>query len=122
MAAQPPIMALPLDLQMMILDRLSWSDYVAFAFAGYHNLQYRHADRFPQMTRLRLRMIRTSNYTNDPLTLLPNEMIENIACFVDKRTLMSWALAHYPTLCCRRLVPALTVENCSQLFLAWLRT
>lgn len=122
MATQSAILALPLDLQMMILDRLSWSDYVAFALAGYHDLQYRHADRFPQMTQQRLRMIRaTPTFTTDPLMLLPNEMIEYIACYVDRRTLMSWVLAHYPTLSLRQLVPALTTENIGQLYLAWLR-
>jgi hypothetical protein len=123
MATQPPIIALPLDIQMMILDRLSWTDYVAFALAAYHDLRYRHADRFPPMTQVGLRMIRlTTVWTNDPLHSLPNEMIEYIARFVDRKTLMSWVFAHYALLSSRQLVPALSVENnCSQLFMAWMR-
>ena len=122
MATQASILALPLDLQLMILDRLSFRDYVAFALAGYHNLQFRHADRFPRMSQRRLRMIRSRpTFTTDPLMSLPNEMIEHIACYVDRRTLMSWALAHYATLLHHDLVPALTMENAGQLYLAWFR-
>lgn len=123
MAMHSAILALPLDLQMMILDRLPWVDYVAFALAGYRELQYRHADRFPSITQQRLRMIRTtSRFTTDPLMSLPNEMIAHIACYVDRKTLMSWVLAHYPTLSSRQLVPAPTEESTGQLYLSWLRT
>jgi hypothetical protein len=122
MTARSTILALPLDLQIIILDRLPVSDYVAFALAGYHDLQYRHADRFPQITRLRLRMIKSiPPPANDPLRNLPNEMIEHIARYVDRKTLMSWVFAHYPTLAMRQLVPALTDESMGQLYLAWLR-
>jgi hypothetical protein len=122
MAAPLTILGLPLDLQLLILDCLTWGDYVAFALAGYHDLQYRHADRFPHVTRLRLRLIRTMPIAGtDPLMQLPNEMIENIAKYISRRTLMNWVFAHYPTLTARQLVPALTAQNMSQLHLAWLR-
>ena len=122
MASQSDIMALPLDVQMLILDCLPWGDYVAFALAGYRDLQYRHGDRFPAMTLKRLRRMRTSPiFTTDPLVSLPNELIVHIAEYVDRRTLMSWILAHYPTLSQRQLVPALTRANIGQIYLAWLR-
>jgi hypothetical protein len=122
MASQPTILALPLDLQLLILDRLPWSDYVAFALAGYHDLQFRHADRFPQITALRMRLIKSMPVPgDDPLGHLPNEMIEHIVKYVDRKTLMSWAFAHYPTLAVRQLVPALTAETTGQLYLSWLR-
>lgn len=122
-ASQATILTLPLDLQMLIMDHLTWIEYVAFALAGYCNLQYRHADRFPAMNQHRLRMIHEvpSNITTDPLAGLPTEMIALIACRVDRRTLMSWVFAHYPTLVSRGLVPRLTLANAGQLHLAWLR-
>ena len=116
-------MSLPLDLQMMLLDNLTWQDYVAFALAGYSDLQLRHADRFPRITRYMLAVLRSTSAANmnDPLSTLPNEMIEHIARYIDRRALMNWVFAHYPTLSARRLVPPMTWRNVTQIYLAWLR-
>lgn len=118
MVAQITVMALPLDLQLLIWDHLTWIDYVAFALAGYHGLRYRHADRFPSICRIRIKMINSDAQSEcDPLNRLPNELIEHIATFVDRKTLMSWVFAHYPVLELRQLVPALTAETLGQLCL-----
>lgn len=122
MSAPLTLLGLPLDLQFMLLDRLPLCDYVSLALAGYYELHRRHANLFPVITRSLLHSIRTIP-TSDPLTALPNEMIENIAKYLDKRTLMSWVFAHYQTLATSNppLVPTLTRENMSQLYLSWVK-
>lgn len=122
MSVPPTLLGLPLDIQFMLLDRLPLYDYVSLALAGYYELHRRHANLFPAITRSLLRSIRTLP-TADPLTALPNEMIENVAKYLDKRTLMSWVFAHYQTLATSNppLVPTLTSENISQVYLSWVK-
>jgi len=122
MSTPPTLLNLPIDIHLMILDRLSLCEYVSLALAAYHDLHLRHANLFPAMARNRLRMIRTMP-SSDPLTRMPNEMIENIARYMDRSTLMGWVFAHYQTLATSNppLVPRLTRENMQQLYLSWLK-
>jgi hypothetical protein len=106
------------------MDNLALTDYVNFALAAYVNLRLAYPEYFPAMTRARLRRIRSGPPTGlDPLQTLPNEMILNIARFIDRRYWMKWIFAHYHTLANSNppLVPSLTRTSMEQLYMAWFR-
>lgn len=115
---------LPRELQLAVLEQLSFRDYVTFALSAYYNLRYSFPAYFPPLTRSRLRWMRARPPTGaDPLQDLPNEMIINIARYVEPRGLLRWVIAHYYTLARSNppLVPPLDAENMQQLYSTWLR-
>jgi hypothetical protein len=117
--------ALPHELQLAVIENLPLNEYVNFALAAYMNLRMVYPDYFPAVTRSRLRQIRTGPAPGrvDPLQALPNEMILNIARYIDRRYLLGWVFAHYHTLANSNppLVPPLTSVNMEQLFAVWIR-
>jgi hypothetical protein len=120
----PNFWLLPRELQLHILESLPFSDYVNFALAAYFQLRIAFPDYFPAVIPSRLqRMRRAPPSGSDPLQALPNEMIINIARYIDRRYMLRWVFAHYHTLSNSNppLVPQLDAQSTMQMILSWLR-
>lgn len=110
-AQRHPIYRLPLDLILMITDRLTPEDFIHLAFANYPLL--RHYGLVPAMSRIRIAQLVNQSQLPSMFRLLPmpTELLLHTMRMLSPIDLMRFVLANYDDLVAQGIAPALTRET-----------
>ena len=111
MAQRHPIFRLPLDLILMITDRLAPEDFINLAFANYPLV--RHYGLVPAMSLVRVAQLinRSTLPSMFRLVPLPTELLLQVIRRLSPLDLMRFVMANYGDLVGRGLAPSLTDET-----------